>query len=710
VVTPATAALPPLREELELMAGPVLPDGQPSWTLHDPSRQSFFRVDWPTFEILTRWSMGRADVIVESVSTATTLQPGPEDVERVARFLTDNQLVQLVGRDAARKAATRWQAARRSALTWLLHHYLFFRLPLVKPDAFLDRWRGFADLFFTRAFAITTLFALVAGLFLVVRQVDVFFTSLIDTFSLKGLLGYGVALICVKTLHELGHAFTAKRYGCKIPAMGIAFIVLWPMAYTDTNEVWRLTDRWKRFMVSCAGIITELTVAIWATLAWALLPEGSLRGAAFMLATTSWVATLAINASPFMRFDGYFILSDALDMPNLHGRSFALARWKLREWLFDLGEDPPEYFSRAKRDRLIAFAWMTWIYRFVVFLGIAVLVYHFFFKLLGVFLFVVELAWFIALPVWKELKAWGERAGTIRRRPGSRRRALLTLLVASVLTAILVVPWSGRITTSAVLRPSEILRVYAPEAATLEQFTLKEGARVAAGTPLIVLDAPDVRSRAEVLQATSRRLRWEAETAGFADEARARLRVMQEELARVEAELATARRALAQFAPRAPFDGVIRDVAPDMRPGQWVAAREQLAVLVGDGPMIVETYLDEESVKRVAPGQTALFRTDGLAGPALSLRVARIDADATRVLPSGMLAAPAGGHVLIRESRGERVPELAVYRVVLEVESPGEALAGQSWRGRVVLHAEPESIAGRYLRQAASVLARELGF
>jgi putative peptide zinc metalloprotease protein len=195
------------------------------------------------------------------------------------------------------------------------------------------------------------------------------------------------------------------------------------MAYTDTNDTWRLTSRWQRLLVASAGILTELVIAAWATLAWAFLPDGALRSAAFVLATTSWVATLAINASPFMRFDGYFILSDFLELPNLHERSFALARWRLREWLFDLGEEKPEHFSRRRETGLILFAWAVWIYRLVVFLGIAVLVYHFFIKIVGIFLFMVEIIWFIALPIRHELQAWAKRWPQIRSRPRSRLSA-----------------------------------------------------------------------------------------------------------------------------------------------------------------------------------------------------------------------------------------------------------------------------------------------
>jgi len=431
--------LPALREELSLLPGPVLPDGQPSWTLHDPARNQFFRIDWPTFEVLARWSLGDAAEIAAAARRETTLTLTPEAVSAVAGFLTANQLTRPAGATSARRLAERKAAAHGSAWTWLLHHYLFFRVPLFRPDALLGRTQAVAGLVQSRAFLGLTLLALVFGLLQVLRQWDAFAAQFVDVFSLEGLVAYGLALVVVKTLHELGHAYTAKRLGCRVPTMGVAFMVLWPMAYTDTNEAWRLTDARQRLQVSVAGIATELIVAVWATVAWSLLPDGPARSAAFVLATTSWVTTLVINASPFMRFDGYFILSDLLDLPNLHERSFALARWKLREWLFALGEDPPEPLPTRRRRWMIAFAWCTWVYRLVLFIGIALLVYHLFFKALGVFLFAVEIAWFILRPLRMELASWGQR----RRAILQRGRTGLSLLVALALLGLAFVPWPG---------------------------------------------------------------------------------------------------------------------------------------------------------------------------------------------------------------------------------------------------------------------------
>lgn len=693
---------PLLREELALMPGPALADGQPSWTLHDPARNRFFNIDWPTFEILRRWSFADAQAIVESVRQESTLALEPEDIERVTRFLGENQLLQARPGNA-RKLAERLGQMQGSRFKWLLHHYLFFRVPLVRPDAWLGRWQGVAGRFYSRGFAVLTLGALLLGLGQVARQWDSFTASLIDTFTWQGLAAYGVAVFLVKLLHELGHAFTAKRLGCRVPTMGVAFLVLWPMAYTDTNDTWRLPSRWQRLRVAAAGIVTELGVAAWATLAWGLLPDGELRSAAFVLATTSWVATLAINASPFMRFDGYFILADWLDMPNLHERSFALARWKLREWLFDLGEERPEHFALAKERALVAFAWVTWAYRLVVFLGIAVLVYHFAVKAIGILLFMVEIGWFILMPIRHELRAWKERWPAIR----GRRRSRISLVVALLLVALVLLPWPGRVTVSGLLRPIAVWPVHAPGPAYLDALPHTEGDAIEAGEVLVRLAAPDIQVRRDAAAAQVERLRWLAASAGFDSESRARLQSAQEELATAETALAGLDQELARYQPKAPFAGYLYDLDPDLQAGQWLGSKERIALLVGREGYMVETFLDEEAVKRVTLGDTAAFVSDGGEGGRLDLVVRHIDADATRVLANGMLAAQAGGHILVRERRGQRVPERGVYRIVLAVASPPERLAGRSWRGTVVIHGGWEAPAWRYLRNAFAVLLRE---
>ncbi|MDB5797555.1 MAG: HlyD protein [Paucimonas sp.] len=698
-------ALPALREELSLMPGANLPDGQPTWTLHDPVRNRYFKIDWLTLSILQRWWLDDANEIVEAVDNETTLHAEPADVDRVVTFLTDNELVQRVGGEHARQMAERLKKIQGTVFGWLIHHYLFFRIPLVKPDRWLQRMLPVADFFYSRKFLMTTLVVFGIGAFEVARNWDSFSTSLVDTFNLSGFLSYGVTLVAVKLFHELGHAFTAKRYGCRVPAMGLAFLVMMPVAYTDTNDTWRLTDRMQRLHVAMAGVATELIIATWATLAWALLPDGALRSSAFFLATTSWIATVAINASPFMRFDGYFIASDWFDMPNLHERSFALARWHLREVLFDLREDRPEHFSRRKEIVMIAFAWGIWIYRLTLFLGIAVLVYHFFVKAVGIMLFAIEIGWFVLKPLKQEIMAWKPRWPVIASRSRSRRSAL----IAIILVSLVFVPWPSRINASGILRPLETMPVVAPQGAQLERAPLPEGTVVSAGTPVVHLLAPELESRRNGLKAKLERLRWQASSAGLDAESRSRMQSTQVELTAAQAELASITEELALYAPKAPWDGVVRDVDPDLQAGEWLSRKERIAVLVRNGAWVVETYLDEDEVKRVAIGDAARFFTDGGSGPSLKLKVVDVDADATRVLPNGMLAAPQGGHILAREKNNQIIPEQAMYRVMLAVEEAPGPLATHAWRGKLAISGAWQVPGWRYLRNALAILVRESG-
>jgi putative peptide zinc metalloprotease protein len=410
-----------------------------------------------------------------------------------------------------------------------------------------------------------------------------------------------------------------------------------------------------------------------------------------------------------MRFDGYFILSDALDMPNLHERSFALARWKLREWLFRLGEPVPEPLPEQRLRWMIGFAWATWLYRLVVFVGIAVLVYQLFFKLLGVFLFIVEIAWFILRPLRMELDAWRARSSRILQ----SGRTWLSMVVVVGLISLAFMPWPGRITASALLKPAEIWPVHAPAGSRLDALPFKEGDAVAEGAKLAAFHMPDPQMKRQTLLARIEQLRWQAEASAFDEQTRSRVQVAREALATALAELAAVEAELRDAMPVSPFHGRFRLLDPDLHPGQWIARRERIAQVVrADAQWTVETWLEDSAIGRVRVGDQARFVIDGAVGPVLALTVRSIDRDASRALPRSELAVPAGGHVMVRERGGQLIPERAVYRVSLSIDQPEqiEALGPQSRRGQVTVEVVADAPAWRYLKQAAAVLVREFDF
>ena len=702
----ANLRLPSLREEIALLPAAPLLDGQPSWTLHDPVRNQFFQLDWASFEMLRRWSLDGPQAIVADINATTTLHLTPADLDALLQFLGLHQLLrprpgsagQLAERLAQRRGAF-WQ--------WLLHNYLFFRIPLVRPDRWLGRHVGQVAFLFSHAFLWLTVLAGVVGVFNVFRTWEAFSTTLIDMVSPQGLLAYGSMIVAVKVLHELGHGFAAKRHGCRVPTMGIAFLVMWPVAYTDTNDVWKLTRRDQRLGVAAAGIATELALAAWATLAWGWLPEGAPKTLAFLLSTTTWLSSIFINASPFMRFDGYFLLADALQLPNLHERAFALARWDLRRRLFALDDPPPEQFPPGRQRFLILFAWATWIYRLVVFLGIAALVYHFFIKALGILLFMVEIGWFVARPFYNEFRVWHARWAELRQ----HRRARVSLVLSALLFTLFLLPWPSRVATSGLLQPAEQWPIYAPENARLATLPFRNCATIRAGQPDLSMHSPALQTRSEQGEAREARLAWQSEAAGLNASLRKDWQVLNEQLQTARAEIGSISADASRYTPTAPYDGVLADVPPDLKAGDWLARGELLGRLLRQGELRVVTYVTDEDIHRIRHGNRALFISDGLDGPVVHLEVAGIDQDASRTLPEPELASTFGGPVAVREKNGVFYPERAVYRVQLKVTAPAPPAASQhAWRGQVVIAGDWEAPGLRFLRSALSVFWRETGF
>ncbi len=703
---------PQLRDELAIFKAPNSADGAPAWSLHDPVRNLFYRLDWATFEVLARWHLGNPQAIVQALQQETTLRVKEESVLQVAEFLIQGELAKRLSPGSITAMGTEYRRRQAGWMTWLLHHYLFFRVPLWRPDAWLERVLPHVQWVFNKSFVWMTGLALAVGLYLVGQQWERFASTLVDFFSWQGLIAYAVTLTFVKFLHELGHGFTAKRYGCKVPVMGVAFLVMFPVAYTDVNDAWKLDNAKRRMAIDAAGIVTELVVAVWSTLAWAMLPDGALRHGAFLLATTTWVSTVVINASPFMRFDGYFLLMDALDMPNLHQRAFAMARWRLREWLFGLGERKPEELPRGRYLFVLAFAYVTWLYRLVVFLGIAWLVYSTIPQPLGAVLGLVELVWFLGLPIWNEIKFWIKNCPV----KASRHRIKTTLLILGGLGLVVLLPWDTRVTGSALLRPEVSQPLVAPGAAFLETITVKHGQTVKAGDLLVRLRLPDLDYQQQVASARASGLQWRVENAGLEPKLQENQKLLQASLGKAEAEVAGLSREKNRYAMQSPIDGVVYWMDPDWAPGAWVRANAPIVEVADVSAWQSYAYLSEKEVKRVQVGDSARFIAESGRWGAVPLVVSRVDQDASHVLQDGILASVYGGEILVREKAGRLVPEQAIYRVTLQVPVQEPAVmdelaksATPVLRGKVVISGEGQSWLGQYWRTALSVARRETG-
>ncbi|MGF6205723.1 biotin/lipoyl-binding protein [Pseudomonas frederiksbergensis] len=697
-------SLPSLRADLQLQAAAPALDGSPRWTLADPVRGRYFKLGAAAMRLLRHWSLGDPDKVLQAANREPGLPLDGTELEQLLNFLRGHDLITAL--DPQQRASYSLKAAAQRQTLWqvLLHQYLFFRIPLWRPDAFLNRAWPWLERFGPNALRFGLPATLMLGVFLVSRDWQRFIATFPHLFSLGGALSFGVALFFAKLCHEFGHAFMAKRAGCRVQSMGVAFMVMLPMFYTDVSDAWRVNDRRARLLIGAGGVMAELLLASVALLAWSFLPDGPGRTAAFMLASATWITTLVINLNPFMRFDGYFLLSDFWEVDNLQGRAFALCRWRLREALFGYGAPAPEPWSPSMQRRLLIWGYGSWLWRAVLFFGIALAVYHLFFKLLGIFLMFVELVWFIFLPIVREWREWWTR-----RDQAHAPRVLLSTLGLVAIVLLLAVPWRSAVELPSMLEAGRVSTLHAPVASRVKQVNVRDGQLVAQGEVLIELESPDLDSRQAIVRREIQIQQLQMRRQASRSETVADAGIVEQRLAEAVAEYRGLAAQRERLLIRAPQAGKVRDLLPQLNAGRWLSPKEPLARVVEEGARL-RGYLAEAELWRVAPGAHGRFIAEDPMHPAVAVQLSEIDTNGAGFIEQEALTSDHHGPIAVRRDQSQRPePIQAQYAVRLR---PLDAIATptQPLRGVVVVQGRSESLLGTAWRRMAALGVRESGF
>ncbi len=687
-----------LREDLHLRPAETDPTGRKGVLLEDPLSQRFFRLDAEDAELLRFTGSDDSEKAAERALAYLGRTVTAQQIDALGRFLLQNHLVRATGPQARQQLARHLLAARQRRLTTLVQRYLFVRIPLFRPDRFLTRTLPYvAWLASGPALLGFAVLALSGGL-LISRQWDGFIGSFPFFFSLEGLLALGVGITLTKAVHELAHAYTAKAHGCRVPTIGVMLLVFLPLLYTDATDSWRL-NRKARLRVGIAGVASELAVASLALALWSFLPDGPFRSVLFTLATATWLFSLLINLNPLLRFDGYYVLSDWLNQPNLHPRSAALAGWWLREKLFAHGLTPPE----PPKGWIISFGIAAYFYRLIILTTIALATYAFVFKALGLLLLAIMLTHFVLMPLIKEIGRWRTQIG----KHGMTGRGRLSLVVLLLICGLAFVPLPSRISVPALYVADEYRTVFAPVAGRLDRLEAVPGDRVTAGTILAQLNAPDLSNERRKVAQQLEELRFRASISGFEASLLAQSTILETELRTAERRLAALESELARTVLAAPISGIVVDLGPALRLGDWVQEDEALFAIAEAGKGRVIAYVSEAEVRRLDPQGTGKFWPVGGGSPH-AVHVIEIGTTALATLDRAVMTSDYGGPIAVRSGERGAVPVEAVFRVELSpVEAPDFT---RETRGTVTLFGSPVSVAAQTWRAIQRVLNRELGF
>lgn len=699
--------LPPLRDDLTITEGQLDESGEPTWLIYDSLRHRHYRIDAVAHELLSVWiGCGTIDDLVRSVSARGNSSIESSDVASFIAFLKQNKLCSVSEDGAWHALDAEGHYLRHSIIASAFHNYLFFRIPLWKPQPFLAKWLHVVRNIATRRFFLSVAGLGLIGLYLVTRQWESFVSTFQYAFQWEGILSALICLTLVKACHEMAHAFAATHYGCRVPSMGIGFMMLTPLLYADVSDVWRLKSRRQRAVVSLAGVFAELVIASLALFSWSFLAEGPLRSAAFFVAVVSLATSLLVNLNPFMRFDGYHLLSDILGVDNLQDRSFALARWKLRELLFKLGRPCPEMIPARLRQVLIVFACATWMYRFALFLGIALLVYHYFFKALGIALFVMEIGYFILWPIWAEARHWWNSRLEI----AQNRRWVCTSIGGLLVLIGAFVPWSNKVEVPAIVEPREIARIFPSRSGVLKDVRVRHGQAVEAGQVLVELQSPELEKEVSIvkIQIRTAHLQYARRLADETDreasmELERRISGLQRKLHGLEIE----KKELQLYAP---IGGILVEFNPDLHAGRWINPREFVGTIASRATAVARGYIAETDLARIEAGTGGVFYPEASQIAPIKSRVTDIALAGAKEIEIVDLVSLYGGRVGVQlDERRRHLPVVAQYPVRFELNASSQSV-DLIRRGVMVVSGKSESFATRVFWRVTSVLIRESGF
>jgi putative peptide zinc metalloprotease protein len=556
---------------------------------------------------------------------------------------------------------------------------LALRLPLLDPDRFLAVLMPFVRPLFSLAGALLT--ALVvgyAGLLAVGHWPELTNNIGERVLATESLLLLLIAYPLIKALHELGHGLAVKHWGGEVHEMGIMFLVFMPVPYVDASSSAAFHQKRRRAIVGAAGILVEALLASIALFAWLNMEESMLRAFAFNVMLIGGVSTLLFNGNPLLKFDGYYVLCDLIEMPNLAQRSNRYLGYLIQRYLFGLTRLPSPASGRREAAWLFGYSIASFAYRLTIMVVIVTFVANQFF-FLGVLIAFWSVFLMIGLPLLKQLRYLfaSPALGRVR-----RRAVGVTAAIVAVLGGILLLlPLPYRTVAEGVVWTPEESTIYAGSAGTVAEILAPPNSIVTIGDPLLRLEDPLLDSRVRVLESQVSELELRKASQDVSDPAEAR--IINERLDHAMGDLALARQRQQDLLVRSTVYGRFLVARAQDLPGRFLRQGEVIGYVARLDRPVIRVVVPEASADRVRQRVSEVEvrfvnRMDDVY-PAEMLREVPAISD---TLPSLALSTVGGGDILLDPSDATRpraLTRLMQIELAPLIPEPVESLGARAY-------------------------------
>ncbi len=558
------------RNDLEAKRATYL--GRAFWIVKDPIGLKYYRFQDEEYFIL------------ESLDGTKSLETIKEEFE--AKFppqkITLEEIQSFVGQlhqcslivagvpDQGHELLKRRTKRRRKEILAACSNILAIRFKGVDPDRFFNFLLPYVRWFFHPVTLICCLMLMLSALLLIGIEFDHFRSKLPEFkqfFGPGNLILLSFVLFFTKVLHEFGHGLSCKVLGGECHELGVMILVLTPCLYCNVSDSWMLPSKWKRAAIGVAGVFVECTLASICTFIWWFTKENTLHYLCLNVMFISSISTIIFNINPLLRYDGYYILADLLEIPNLRQKATKIMSQKASEWFLGMESQEDPFLPKRNQFLFALYTIGAVCYRWVVMASILFFIYRFFdtygLKVVAQCIAAMSLYGLLVMPLWKIGKFFWVPGRIYKVKKSHFYPSLAGLLAIIAVCCFVKFPYSIYAPAVLELRSDSTMtaNVLAPKSGgILSEILVKDGQRVKAGDKLVVLKNPQLFSelndlKGQILE-TERDIQT-CEQLGANQEAVARLQEMRARLVGLNKAKDAVQVDVDRLTLTAPIDGVV---------------------------------------------------------------------------------------------------------------------------------------------------------
>jgi putative peptide zinc metalloprotease protein len=703
--------------------------GREYWTVKDPLALRYYRFEAEEFAILSmldgQTSAEQVCERFEQQFVPQRLPPGQLQQLLVMLHRSNLLIADAVGQ--GEQLLTRHRDRQRRVRIGTLTNFLAIRIRGIDPGRFLTWLNGWAGWVFSAPAAVAALALALSAILLVSAEFEAFQArspAFHAFFAAQNWLWLAFTLAATKILHEIGHGLACKRFGGECHEMGVMLLVFTPCLYCNVSDAWMIPNKWRRAAIGAAGMYIELILAALATFLWWLSEPGLFNHLCLNVMFVCSVSTVLFNANPLMRFDGYYILSDLLEIPNLRQKSAAVIQRKLAKWVLGLRERPDPFLPARRRWLFALYSIASSIYGWLVMLSIFWFLYRAFepygLKVIGQLLVAMMIASLVVAPAVRMLHFLLEPA---RSQNVKKTRAAIALtLIFGAIAGLLCIPLPYYVACTFEVQPRGADSVYVDVPGELREVILDIG-MVQPGSPIARLDNIEARLAYQRLLSQRAELATRIENirqrALTDDAALLELSQTEEALTALDQQLRRLEEDLAKLTIRASRAGII--IPPASRPankidrmhlagwsgrpldsrnlGAYLDAGTLVCRIADPGRFDAILAVDEADLDFVHSGQAVDLLVTSMPGQRHVGQIERIAEEKMHAAPV-RLAAAGGGTLTTREGKDGALRPLSVlYQANVPLDdATGGIIVGATGKARV--HAGWQPLGQRLWRAA----------